>query len=310
MIVRRCAMRRGHRSADVRKIRKKHDSRQKISCFVPAQRRVAQGYAVALSGQQRESEARVFDLSGKVAVITGGASGIGLGIARGMVEAGARVVLVGRDPVKGDAALASLPAGAERGLFVQADVTRRDACVAAVEQAEQHFGRLDILVNNAGMNIRKPGHELSADEWHRIIDTNLSGAHFCAQAIHPAFRRAGGGKIVNIGSMLSLFGTTYGAAYAASKGGIVQLGRAWAVEWAPDNIQVNTLLPGWIETELIAEAKRLFPDLERSVLARTPLRRWGKPRDLAGIAVALCSPECDFVTGAVIPVDGGYSVQG
>ncbi|WP_423380587.1 SDR family NAD(P)-dependent oxidoreductase [Burkholderia sp. LMG 32019] len=252
----------------------------------------------------------MFDLSGKVAVITGGASGIGLGIAHGMVEAGARVVLVGRDAGKGDAALASLPGGSERGTFIQADITQRDECVHAVEQGERHFGRLDILVNNAGMNIRKQGHELTADDWYRIIDTNLSGAHFCAQAIHPAFRRAGGGKIVNIGSMLSLFGTTYGAAYAASKGGIVQLGKAWAVEWAPDNIQVNTLLPGWIETELIDEAKRLFPDLERSVLERTPLRRWGKPRDLAGIAVALCAPECDFVTGAVIPVDGGYSVQG
>ncbi|VWC68093.1 SDR family NAD(P)-dependent oxidoreductase [Burkholderia lata] len=252
----------------------------------------------------------MFDLSGKVAVITGGASGIGLGIARGMVDAGADVVLVGRDRDKGDAAIASLPGNGERGLFVQADITRRDACMTAIEQAERRFGRLDILVNNAGMNIRQQGHELTADDWYRIIDTNLSGAHFCAQAIHPAFRRAGGGKIINIGSMLSLFGTTYGAAYAASKGGIVQLGKAWAVEWAPDNIQVNTLLPGWIETELIAEAKRLFPDLERSVMERTPLRRWGRPQDLAGIAVALCAPECDFVTGAVIPVDGGYSVQG
>lgn len=222
----------------------------------------------------------MFDLSGKVAVITGGASGIGLGIAHGMVAAGARVVLVGRDPGKGDAALASLPGGGERGLFIQADITRRDACVKAVEQAEQHFGRLDIPVNNAGMNIRKQGHELTADEWYRVIDTNLSGAHFCAQAIHPAFRRAGGGKIVNIGSMLSLFGTTYGAAYAASKGGIVQLGKAWAVEWAPDNIQVSTLLPGWIETELIDEAKHLFPDLERSVLERTPLAALGQAAGL------------------------------
>jgi 2-deoxy-D-gluconate 3-dehydrogenase len=161
-------------------------------------------------------------------------------------------------------------------------------------QAERHFGSLNILVNNAGMNIRKQGHELTVEDWHRIIDTNLSGAHFCAQAIHGALVRAGGGKIVNIGSMLSLFGTTYSSAYAASKGGIVQLGKAWAVEWAPENIQVNTLLPGWIETDLTSEAKR----------------RWGKPRDLAGIAVALCSSECDFVTGAVIPVDGGYSVQG
>jgi 2-dehydro-3-deoxy-D-gluconate 5-dehydrogenase len=252
----------------------------------------------------------VFDLSEKVAVVTGGASGIGLGIAQGMVAAGARVALVGRDPEKGNEALASLPNGSASGLFIQADITNFGECVKAIGHAERHFGSLHILVNNAGMNVRKPGHELSVEDWHRIIDTNLSGAHYCAQAAHGAFVRSGGGKIVNIGSMLSLFGTTYGSAYAASKGGIVQLGKAWAVEWAPDNIQVNTLLPGWIETELTAEAKRLFPDLEESVLGRTPQRRWGKPRDLAGIAVALCSSECDFVTGAVIPVDGGYSVQG
>jgi 2-dehydro-3-deoxy-D-gluconate 5-dehydrogenase len=252
----------------------------------------------------------MFNLSGKVAVVTGGASGIGLGIAQGMVAAGARVALIGRDASKGQAALSSLAGGSESGLFIQADITKHADCVTAMEQAEKYFGNLSILVNNAGMNIRKQGHELTVEDWHRVVDTNLSGAHFCAQAIHGAFVRAGGGKIVNIGSMLSLFGTTYGSAYAASKGGIVQLGKAWAVEWAPDNIQVNTLLPGWIETELTAEAKRLFPDLEASVLSRTPQRRWGKPRDLAGITVALCSSECDFITGAVIPVDGGYSVQG
>jgi 2-dehydro-3-deoxy-D-gluconate 5-dehydrogenase len=252
----------------------------------------------------------MFNLSGKVAVVTGGASGIGLGIAHGMVEAGARVALIGRDAEKGRTALASLPGGSESGVFIQADITKHGECVEAMALAESHFGNLNILVNNAGMNIRKQGHELTVEDWHRIIDTNLSGAHFCAQAIHGAFVRSRGGKIVNIGSMLSLFGTTYGSAYAASKGGIVQLGKAWAVEWAPDNIQVNTLLPGWIETELTAEAKRLFPDLEAGVLSRTPSRRWGKPQDLAGIAVALCSSECDFVTGAVIPVDGGYSVQG
>ncbi|CAB3760029.1 2-deoxy-D-gluconate 3-dehydrogenase [Burkholderia sp. MSh2] len=252
----------------------------------------------------------MFDLSEKVAVITGGASGIGFGIAQGMAAAGARVALVGRDPEKGQTALASLPRGHASGRFIQADITRYDDCVEAMAQAERHFGGLDILVNNAGMNIRKQAHELTVEDWHRIVDTNLSGAHYCAQAIHGAFVRAGGGKIVNIGSMLSLFGTTYGSAYAASKGGIVQLGKAWAVEWAPDNIQVNTLLPGWIETDLIAEARRLFPDLEERVLSRTPQRRWGKPQDLAGIAVALCSSECDFITGAVIPVDGGYSIQG
>jgi Dehydrogenases with different specificities (related to short-chain alcohol dehydrogenases) len=169
---------------------------------------------------------------------------------------------------------------------------------------------VNILVNNAGMNIRRNVEEYTQAQWHQIIDTNLSSAFYCAQAVRDAFVRANGGKILNIGSMLSLFGTTYAAGYAASKGGIVQLGRALAVEWAGLNVQVNTLLPGWIETELTAEAKLLFPDLEAGILSRTPQARWGRPDDLAGIAVALCSRECDFITGVAIPVDGGYSVQG
>jgi 2-dehydro-3-deoxy-D-gluconate 5-dehydrogenase len=251
----------------------------------------------------------MFDLTGKVAVVTGGTSGIGFGIAKGFLQSGARVVLIGRDAERGAKAVAALDAQ-DRAIFIAADVTVRDDCFAAIAQTEKHFGRVDILVNNAGMNIRRDAEQYTHAEWDQIIATNLSSAFHCSQAAHAAFLRAKGGKIVNIGSMLSLFGTTFAAGYAASKGGIVQLGRALAVEWANDNIQVNTLLPGWIETELTAEAKRLFPDLEAGILSRTPQARWGKPADLAGIAVALCSSACDFITGTAIPVDGGYSVQG
>lgn len=251
----------------------------------------------------------MFDLAGKVAIVTGGTSGIGFGIAKGLLRAGARVALIGRDEARGAQALGKLDAGSA-AIYVKADISVGEQCNRMVDEVERRFGRVDILVNNAGMNIRRHAQDYSHDEWHRIVDTNLSSAFYCAQAVFPAFGRAKGGKILNIGSMLSLFGTTYGAGYAASKGGIVQLGRALAVEWAPHNIQVNTLLPGWIETELTAEAKKLFPDLEAGILARTPQARWGRPEDLAGIAVALCSGACDFITGTAIPVDGGYSVQG
>lgn len=251
----------------------------------------------------------MFDLSNKVAIVTGGTSGIGFGIAKGFVRAGARVALIGRDEARGQKALESLGA-ADAAIYVPADISVGEQCQRMVDAVERHFGRVDILVNNAGMNIRHHAQDYSHAQWHQIVDTNLSSAFYCAQAVYPALVRAQGGKIINIGSMLSLFGTTYGAGYAASKGGIVQLGRALAVEWAPQNIQVNTLLPGWIETELTAEAKELFPDLETGILARTPQARWGKPEDLAGIAIALCSSACDFITGTAIPVDGGYSIQG
>jgi 2-dehydro-3-deoxy-D-gluconate 5-dehydrogenase len=251
----------------------------------------------------------MFELAGKVAIVTGGTSGIGFGIAKAFLRAGARVAVIGRDEVRGAKAVAELEAP-EAAIYVKADISVGEQCNRMVEEVERRFGRLDILVNNAGMNIRRHAQDYSHADWHQIIDTNLSSAFYCAQAAHPAFVRAGGGKILNIGSMLSLFGTTYGAGYAASKGGIVQLGRALAVEWAPQNIQVNTLLPGWIETELTAEAKKLFPDLEAGILSRTPQARWGRPEDLAGIAIALCSRACDFITGTAIPVDGGYSIQG
>jgi 2-deoxy-D-gluconate 3-dehydrogenase len=251
----------------------------------------------------------MFDLAGKVAIVTGGTSGIGFGIAKGFVRAGAHVALVGRDEARGAQALGELGA-ADAAIYAKADISVGDQCDRMVEEVERRFGRVDILVNNAGMNIRRHAQDYSHAEWHQIVDTNLSSAFYCAQAAYPAFVRVKGGKILNIGSMLSLFGTTYGAGYAASKGGIVQLGRALAVEWAPQNIQVNTLLPGWIETELTAEAKKLFPELESGILSRTPQSRWGRSEDLAGIAVALCSSACDFITGTAIPVDGGYSIQG
>jgi 2-deoxy-D-gluconate 3-dehydrogenase len=142
------------------------------------------------------------------------------------------------------------------------------------------------------------------------MDTNLTGAFLCAQAAYPAMKQAGGGKIINIGSMMSLFGAPYATPYAASKGGIVQMTKALATAWATDNIQVNAVLPGWIDTDLTRRARQEVPGLHERVLARTPAGRWGTPEDHAGIAVFLASPAAGFITGTAIPVDGGFSIQG
>ena len=243
-----------------------------------------------------------FDLTGRTALVTGGNGGIGLGMARGLAAAGAQIVLTGRDEAKGAEAVASI-AGSR---FIAADITDEASARALLAQV----GKLDILVNNAGTSIRGAPEGLSLADWHTVMDTNLTSTFVCSQAAHPAMKAAGGGKIINIGSMMSIFGAPYAAPYAASKGAVVQLTKALATAWAPDGIQVNAVLPGWIDTALTRRARDQVPGLNERVLARTPAGRWGEPQDMAGIAVFLASSASDFVTGAAIPVDGGYSVSG
>jgi 2-deoxy-D-gluconate 3-dehydrogenase len=249
----------------------------------------------------------LFDLKGKAALVTGGNGGIGLGMAEGLARAGAKVAIGGRDAKKNAAAVKQLGAGT---LAIAADVTDEAACRGMVDEAARKLGRLDILVNNAGINIRKRPEEYQLAEWHRVLESNLTSAFVAAQAAYPHMQRAGGGKIVNIGSMMSIFGASFVAPYGASKGGIVQLTRALACAWAKDRIQVNAVLPGWIDTALTQRARKEIDGLHERVLARTPAGRWGTPEDMAGIAVFLCSAASDFVTGTAIPVDGGYAVQG
>jgi 2-deoxy-D-gluconate 3-dehydrogenase len=246
----------------------------------------------------------MFDLSGRIALVTGGNGGIGLGMAQGLAQAGATVAITGRDAAKNAAALKRLDGTA---FALSCDLTDEQACRAMVDEVAQRFGRLDILVNNAGTNIRKAPQDYSLEEWRRVLDTNLTSAFVAAQAAYPHMKRAGGGKIVNTGSMMSLFGASFAAPYGASKGGIVQLTRSLAAAWAKDNVQVNAVLPGWIDTDLTRRARQEVEGLHERVLARTPAGRWGAPQDLAGIAVFLCSRASDFITGTAIPVDGGYS---
>src|SRR5436190_3516904 len=253
---------------------------------------------------------KLFDLSGRIAIVTGGNGGIGLGMAEGLAAAGATVVLAGRNAEKGGTAVEQIVQAGGKAEFAEVDVANETSCRALIDQAATRHGRLDILVNNAGTTIRKPPDTLSTAEWHTVIDTNLTGAFICTHAAYPHMKQGGGGKVINIGSMMSIFGTAYAPAYAASKGGLVQLTRACATAWAKDNIQVNAVLPGWIDTDLTRSARREVAGLNERVRARTPAGRWGEPQDFAGIAVFLASTASDFVTGAAIPVDGGYSVQG
>jgi 2-deoxy-D-gluconate 3-dehydrogenase len=252
----------------------------------------------------------MFDLQGRVAIVTGGNGGIGLGMAWGLASAGARVVIAARNVEKSNAAVAELARLGGEPLAIGVDVADEDSVRALVERTLECCGRLDILVNNAGVNIRKPVQDLPLDEWHRVLDTNLTGVFLACREAYPAMKRAGGGKIINVGSMFSIFGGTTVPAYGASKGGLVQLTRSLAVAWARDNIQVNTVLPGWIDTDLTRDARRQIDGLHESVLRRTPSGRWGSIDDLAGIAVFLASAGSDFITGAAIPVDGGFSIQG
>ena len=248
-----------------------------------------------------------FDLKGKGALVTGGNGGIGLGIAQGLAQAGAAVAIAGRNAQKNATAVAELQALGAKAIGLVADVNDNAQVKRMVADTVKAFGGLDILVANAGINIRKLPQDYSSAEWHQIVDTNLTSVFECCQAAYPEMKRRGGGKIVTIGSMTSIFGFDVGPVYAATKGAVVQLTKSLASAWAPDNIQVNSILPGFIDTELTQGARRNIPGMGERVVARTPARRWGEPGDLAGAAVFFCSRASDFVTGTALPVDGGFS---
>jgi len=249
-----------------------------------------------------------FDLSGRVALVTGGNGGIGLAHGRGFAMHGANVMVAGRNTEKNAAAVKALQElGGEADSLV-VDVGDEQSCRDMIEQTVARFGRLDILVNNAGTSVRKQPQDITLEEWRLVQDVNLTSAFICCQAAYPHMCAVGGGKIINIGSMMSLFGASFAAPYASSKGGIVQLTKSLACSWAKDNIQVNTVLPGWIDTELTRQAREQVDGLYERVLSRSPTGRWGVPEDHVGTAVFLASKASNFVTGASIPVDGGYSV--
>jgi 2-dehydro-3-deoxy-D-gluconate 5-dehydrogenase len=245
-----------------------------------------------------------FDLTAKVAIVTGGNGGIGLGIAQGLADAGAAIVIAARNAEKNARAVAVLQQSGAKVLSVCTDVRDEASVQAMVQSAEQAFGHVDILVNNAGVNIRKAPQDYSLREWQQVLDTNLTGVFLCSRAVYPCMVKAGGGKIINIGSMTSIFGSNVSPAYAATKGGVVQFTKSLAIFWAKDHIQVNAILPGWIHTDLTASASF---ERYQFIRSRIPHGRWGEPDELAGAAVFLASRASDYVTGIVLPVDGGYT---
>lgn len=248
-----------------------------------------------------------FDLSGKTALVTGGNGGIGLGIAEALAGAGANVVVAARNVDKTNAAVEKLRAGGGKAVGVAIDVADEASVANAVARTVGEFGAVDILVNNAGIGIRKQPQDYTLEEWRQIVSINLDGTFLCSREVYPHMKSGGGGKIVNIGSMTSVFGSDWVAAYSASKGGALQLTKSLAVAWAADNIQVNAILPGWIHTGLTAPIRTSFPERYEYIRSRIPGGRWGEPDEMGGAAVFLASAASDYVTGAALPVDGGYA---
>jgi 2-dehydro-3-deoxy-D-gluconate 5-dehydrogenase len=250
----------------------------------------------------------LFDLTGRVAVVTGGNGGIGRAIAIGLAKAGAAVAVLGRNEEKNQRVLSELKAICVACTAVTLDVTDRAGLQPAFQKVESELGGVSILVNNAG-NVSLSGgilHE-TAEDWDSVIETQLNAVFLLSKLAAKSMVTRKSGKIVNIGSMYSYFGSGLIPSYSAAKGAIVQLTKSMAIELAVYNIQVNAIAPGWIETDMTAPVKTM--PLNDEILARTPAGRWGQPEEVAGTAVYLASRASDFVTGTIIRVDGGYAIR-
>ena len=248
------------------------------------------------------------DLGGKVALVTGGSRGLGFAIADGLAGAGADLVIVNRTQADGERAAERLRAHGGKVLALQGDVTRPPEIARTVRQAEDAFGRIDVLLNNAGMNIRKPVLEVTEEDWDRVLDCNLKGVFFTAQAVARGMVARRSGKIINVSSIFGSVGFPRVAAYAASKGGINQLTRVMALEWAPYGVCVNAIAPAYVKTEMTAD---WLHDTERyrMILGSTPLGRVGEGPDLRGAVVWLASDWSSYVTGTIVGIDGGWLAQ-
>ena len=246
---------------------------------------------------------RLFDLSGRVAVITGANTGIGQGMAIALAEAGAEVALVGRTPAEETAE--KVRSAGRRAAIIGADLSTLAPVQDVVEQTVAEFGGLDILVNNAGIIRRADALEFSEEDWDAVIDTNLKSVFFLCQAAARHMVRQGKGKIINIASMLSFQGGIRVPSYTASKSGVAGLTKLLANEWAAKGINVNAIAPGYIATNNTA-ALQADEVRNRQILERIPAGRWGEPSDLAGAVVFLASDASNYVQGHILAVDGGW----
>jgi NAD(P)-dependent dehydrogenase (short-subunit alcohol dehydrogenase family) len=251
----------------------------------------------------------LFRLDGRVALITGGSKGLGEAMAGALASAGADVILTSRHYAEAHAAADRVTAEyGHRALAIEADVTNGTAVAAMVEQSIAALGHIDILVNNAGINIRKPTLELSEAEWQEVMATNLTGPFLVSRAVAPQMIERGWGRIINLGSIQSFIAMPGRPAYNATKGGLMQLTRTMALEWAHRGVNVNALCPGPFDTPL-NRSLRDNPAAYQTFLAKIPLGRWGDPAELGGAIIFLASEASSFVTGAALMVDGGWTVQ-
>ncbi len=250
----------------------------------------------------------LFDLTERVAIVTGGNGGIGRGIAIGLAEAGAAVAVFGRNDEKNRRVLGELRAIGTPSMAMNVDVTDRNGLEPAIQRVESELGSVGILVNNAG-NVSLSGGVLleKSEDWDGVIETQLNAVFLLSKLVAGSMVKQNRGKIINIGSMYSFFGSGLIPSYSAAKGAIIQLTKSMAIELAPHNIQVNAIAPGWIETDMTAPVRTM--PLNDEILARTPAGRWGQPDEIAGTAVYLASQASDFVTGTTIRVDGGYAIR-
>ncbi len=250
-----------------------------------------------------------FDLAGRAALVTGGNGGIGLGIAAGLAEAGASVLIAARNEQKSADAVQSIVDGGGTAAAVRCDVQSSDDIDGAIAATVERFGGLDILVPNAGIGVGVRPEKMTDEDWASVIDINLTGVFRCCQSSYPHLVAAGHGSIITITSMYGIFGSPTVASYSASKGGVVQLTKSLATAWARDGVRVNGIAPGWIWSELTAGlATDAGTKRRETIIDRTPMAKIGEPSDLAGAAVFLASDAAAFVTGHVLAVDGGYSI--
>jgi len=249
-----------------------------------------------------------FSLKGKVAIVTGASRGIGKAMSLALAEAGSDVAVAARTLPKLEDLSEQIRSLNRNCVVCQTDVTRSEDLEKLVQKTLQKLGRIDILLNNAGMNVRKLAIDLSESEWDRVLNTNLKAYFFCAQAVAKEMVKGKGGSIINIASLRSLIAPPMAPAYTASKGGVSQLTKALAVEWARYKIRVNAIAPGYTETELTAHFKEKEKDQYETIRERTALKRWGLPEDLTGLLIYLASDASQYLTGQTIYVDGGYSL--